>query len=110
MKLSEKQAIFSLNIAKLILQAKEIFNIDITLGEAYRTKEQQNIYYLQGLTKTTQSRHQLRLAIDLNIFINGQWKTDKESYKYLALIWKNLHPLNDCGYFWGWDISHFEMK
>jgi hypothetical protein len=110
MKLSEKQAIFSLNVSKLIIQSKEIFNIDITLGEAYRTKEQQSIYYSQGLTQTIQSRHQLRLAIDLHIFINGEWKTDKESYKPLALIWKNLNPLNDCGYFWGWDFNHFEMK
>lgn len=110
MKLSEKQAIFSLNVAKLIIQSKEIFDIDISLGEAYRTKEQQSIYYSRGLSKTLQSRHMSRLAIDINIFKDGKWLTEREDYKPLALIWKNLNPLNDCGYYWGWDFNHFEMK
>jgi hypothetical protein len=110
MTLLEKQHIFSINVAKLIIQSKETFGIDISMGEAWRTIEQQQIYFKSGKSKTLNSRHLKRLAIDLNIFKDGKWLTDKEDYKPLALIWKNLHPLNDCGYFWGWDIAHFEMK
>ena len=110
MTLLEKQQIFSINVAKLILQSKEIFNIDISLGEAYRTIEQQRIYFNSGKSKTLKSRHMQRLAIDLHIFKEGKWLTNKEDYKPLALIWKNLHTDNDCGYFWDWDLNHFEMK
>jgi hypothetical protein len=43
MTLLEKQHIFSINVAKLIIQSKETFGIDISLGEAWRTIEQQQI-------------------------------------------------------------------
>ena len=103
------QSMFTLNVAKLILFA---FNnkIELTFGEAWRTDEQQAIYVENKQTKVAHSKHQDRLAIDLNVFVGGVYKTDKESYKPLAEYWTSLHPSNRAGYFWGWDANHFEMN
>lgn len=105
----KKQSIFLQNVAALICWA---FNngYELTGGELYRTEEQQEIYRKKGLSKATRSRHQDRLAIDLNLFIDGVYQTTREPYRPLAEYWKSLHPENVAGYDWGWDANHFEMK
>ena len=109
MKLSEKQGIFLLNVSKLI-QWVDAQGWWATGGELLRTKEQLEIYFKQGKSKTMNSKHRSKLAIDLNLFIDGEYQTDNESYKPLAEYWKSLHPDNVAGYDWGWDANHFEMK
>ena len=105
----KKQSIFILNVAKLIAWAFEQ-GYELTVGEAYRTEEQQAIYLQNGKSKAQRSRHQDKLAIDLNLFIDGVYRTDKEAYKPLADYWKSLNVDNVAGYDWGWDANHFEMK
>ena len=105
----ERQSIFLLNVAKLIIWAFDN-GMELTGGELYRTPEQQEIYVKTGKSKTYNSRHLSRLAIDLNLFIKGQFITDKESYKPLADYWKSLNPDNIAGYDWTFDANHFEMK
>jgi len=109
MKLSEKQGVFLLNVSKLIQFANDR-GWWLTGGELLRTKEQQEIYFNEGKSKTMNSKHLSRLAIDLNLFVYGVYQTDKEAYKPLAEYWKTLHPDNRAGYDWGWDANHFEMK
>lgn len=109
MTLLEKQVTFLLNVSKLIQWASNN-GFQLTGGELYRTAEQQQIYLKTGLSKVLRSQHQVRLAIDLNLFIDGEFITDKERYKPLANYWKTLHLLNRCGYDWGWDANHFEMQ
>lgn len=104
----EKQSIFLLNVAKLIIWAFEN-GMELTGGELTRTDEQQAIYIKEGKSKIKRSKHQDRIAIDLNLFINGQYMTDRESYKPLAAYWKSLNAANKAGYDWGWDANHFEM-
>ena len=125
MKISEAQRIFALNIARLIIWAYEN-GYELTFGEADRSNDQQLLHF-EGYTlmkigdkihlvkakqrsKTMKSGHLDRLAVDLNLFVNGQYKTEKEAYKPLAEYWKSLHPKNTAGYDWGWDANHFEMK
>jgi D-alanyl-D-alanine carboxypeptidase len=105
-----KQTIFLNNAAKLILFANELPGYEITGGELHRTKEQQAIYLAKGLSKTMNSRHLDRLAIDLNVFINGVYRTDKAAYQPLADYWRKLDPNNVSGCDWNWDYNHFEMK
>lgn len=105
----KRQSIFLLNVAKLIAWAFEN-GYELTGGELHRTEEQQKIYRQKGLSKIARSKHQDRLAIDLNLFINGVYQTTRAPYKPLAEYWKSLHPDNVAGYDWGWDANHFEMK
>lgn len=109
MTLREKQSTFIKNVAKLIIWAFEQ-GYELTAGELFRTEEQQQLYLKSGKSKAQRSRHQDRLAIDLNLFIDGVYKTDKESYKPLAEYWKSLNQDNVAGYDFGWDANHFEMK
>ena len=106
--LNKKQSVFLQNVAKLITWA-EANGFTLTGGELYRTDEQQDIYVRSGKSKTKRSKHQDRLAIDLNLFIDGKYITDTALYKPLAEYWKSLNSNNICGYDWGWDGGHFEM-
>jgi hypothetical protein len=109
MTLRQKQSVFCLNVSKLIAFAYEQ-GYELTFGEVLRTPEQQAIYLKTGKSKTANSRHLLKLAVDLNLFINNVYKEDKESYKPLADYWKSLNPDNIAGYDWDFDANHFEMK
>jgi len=113
MSLVPEQAKFLLDICKLIQYATSIGFI-VTGGELYRTLEQQEIYLKAGKSKTKNSRHLSRLAMDLNIF---RLENDKlvliEDVKRLSDIkkyWMSLDLKNDCGLNWGWDLNHFERK
>ena len=119
MKLSEKQSIFLLNAAKLIIWVSEQGQY-VTGGELLRTKEQQQIYFDSGKSKTMDGKHLEKLAIDLSLFINGTYRSDTEAYKPLGQFWVSLHPDNRWGGDWNKDGAtgdetfrdpfHFEMR
>ena len=110
MKLSEKQGLFALNISKLIQFAAGL-GYYITFGEAYRTQYQQDEYLRTGKSKAKTSQHQIRLAVDFNLFIDGKLADKKDDYKPLADYWQDLHPNNRAGYYFKSinDPYHFEM-
>lgn len=121
----EKQSIFLLNAAKLIIWAFEN-GYELTGGELLRTKDQQMLYFegktlekygfdikvvpAKKLSKTMNSQHLNKLAIDLNLFVGDKYVSDKESHRPLGEYWKSLHPQNVWGGDWGWDANHYEMK
>lgn len=124
MGLRQKQSIFALNISKLIVWAYQN-GYEITLGEAKRTRSQQYLYFYgytiqrisgflklvksRRLSKTMNSFHLKKLALDINVFIDGKYRTDKEAFKPLAEYWRSLHPDNVSGYDWDYDMNHFQM-
>lgn len=125
MTLREKQSLFLLNVGKLILWANEN-GYELTGGELLRTTEQQ-ILYFEGYSvkkinsavklfktppksKTMKSDHLSKLAIDLNLFIDGKYITEGEKFKPIHEFWKSLNDDNYSGYEWGWDYNHFGMK
>jgi hypothetical protein len=95
-----KQSIFLKNFAKLILWAFDN-GFEVTAGELHRTDEQHALNVAKGISKAKRSKHQDRLAGDLNLFINGIYKTDQPSYKPLGEYWVSLHPQNR----WGGDFN-----
>lgn len=111
MKLSEKQIIFSLNVADLIHYANSK-SIGLTFGDAYRHPYLQKYYIDTGKSKTMNSKHLKRLAVDFNFFINGKLTYNKSDLKCLGDYWESLHPKNR----WGGnfknftDTPHFEMN
>jgi hypothetical protein len=111
MSLSQEQAAFLLDACKLI-QYATTSGWTVTGGELSRTPEQQEIYFKQGKTKTMQSNHLRRLAIDLNFLKNGQPVWDKVQLADLGKFWESLSPLNR----WGGnfkslpDVPHFERN
>lgn len=107
MTLSEKQALFTVMIGQLILFADQ-HGLRLTFGEAYRTPEQAALNVKKG-SGIKNSLHTQRLAVDFNLFINGEYKTDSHDYLPLGEYWESL------GGTWGGrfskpDGNHFSLE
>jgi hypothetical protein len=85
MTLLQKQFLFS-SLVSLLLKKAEDFGYQVTLGGAWR----------EGDPRC----HGIRLAIDINLFKDGQYLTDIESHRKLGEWWKTLNPI--CR--WGGDF------
>ena len=99
MSIRELQSQFVVCVAKLILFG-DGQGYEWTFGEAWRTPEQAKLNADRG-AGIRASLHVDRLAIDLNLFIDGVYRTDTEAHRPLAVYWKTLHPLAR----WGGDIK-----
>lgn len=88
MTLSEKQQLFTVLVAQLINFADD-HGMRLTFGEAYRTPEQARINAAKG-SGISNSLHTQRLAVDFNLFINGEYKTRTEDYVALGEYWESL--------------------
>ncbi|EIF6076491.1 M15 family peptidase, partial [Escherichia coli] len=88
MKLSEKQQLFAVMIADLIHWAQE-HGYRLTFGEAYRTPEQAALNAKSG-KGIRNSLHTLRLAVDFNLFINGEYQADTDAYRPLGEYWESI--------------------
>lgn len=107
------------NFGKLIIFAYQN-GYEMTAGELLRTEEMQKIYFNTGRSKTTNSRHLVKLAADINLFKNGQLLSKPIDYKPLGDYWESLHPDNVWGGDWDRDDNlaeetfkdpyHFEMR
>ncbi|AIA43445.1 TPA: M15 family metallopeptidase [Klebsiella pneumoniae] len=108
MTLSEKQQLFVYMIAQLISFAQEK-GLRLTFGEAYRTPEQAKLNARTG-KGISNSLHTQRLAVDFNLFVNGQYKTRTEDYLPLGEYWESI------GGSWGGrfksnpDGNHFSLE
>ena len=106
-----EQAAFLLDAAKLIQHATAL-GFTVTGGELFRTTEQQEIYVKTGRSKTMNSNHLKRLAIDLNFFKSGVLEYDVLVLTPIGEYWQSLDPKNSAGMFWKSfkDIPHFERR
>jgi len=84
--LREQQSIFAHMVGKLICYAYAI-GYEITLGDAYATSGHKE-----------NSFHYKRLAIDLNLFKDGEYLTETEDHEELGDYWKKM------GGSWGGDF------
>lgn len=111
MSMVPEQSAFLQDAAKLIVYATEQ-GWTVTAGELFRTPEQQAIYVQTGRSKTLNSYHLKRLAIDLNFFKDGQLVYDVAALKPLGDYWESLSAKNSWGGSWGSfkDLPHFERR
>lgn len=122
MKLSNHQFEFLKDVAVLIDFIANVKKYKVTGGWLERNKLIQRILVDKGLSKTMDSNHLKKLAIDLNIFIGSIVLTNKLK-KYLTfketqildeigVFWENLNPLNRYGGFFKsiYDPGHFERN
>lgn len=98
MTLGEHQEIFSSQVALLITKAIDM-GFGVRLGEALRTPEQQKLYFNSGASKTMNSQHLKKLAIDLNLIVDGRLATAKEIAP-LGKWWESIDALNRWGGSW----------
>ena len=91
MTLRQKQSLFVRLVARLIQRA-ESEGYELTFGEAWRSKEEaaRLAKAKKGLAK---SLHTERLAIDLNLFLAGEWLKTTEAHRPLGEWWEQQHEL-----------------
>ena len=127
MSLSKTQQEFTLDIARLIAFADQQ-GIKLTFGEAYRTNDQQELYFTgktlriedgelevisgKKRTKTMNSKHLSRLAVDFNFFKDGKLTYKLEDIEILGDYWESLNKNNRAGMFFKsfYDAPHFERR
>jgi hypothetical protein len=98
MTLREKQSKFVLMVAELIRFA-DAQGYELTFGDAYRDPR---VPYGHP-----QSTHRYRLAIDLNLFWQGQYLVSTESHRPLGEYWEQM------GGAWGGrfgDGNHYSLE
>lgn len=110
MSLSKTQQEFTLCVSKLIEYAYQK-GYALTLGDAYRDKRVHGDFGEKKSYSSAKSCHKLRLAIDLNLFVDGEYITDGncEAYWDLGEWWENCHELAR----WGGrfeDANHFSFE
>jgi len=110
MSLSDGQWEFAKDVGRLF--AYLTFNdYKFTIGEVLRTPEQQQIYLKTGKSKTANSKHLEKKAIDLNIWVRNELTYDVEKLKPIGEFWESLNPKNKAGMFWKWvDAPHYERS
>lgn len=99
MNLGQQQRIFTQNIGKLIDFAYAQ-GWELTFGDAYRDPRLAQLNAQQG-KGIANSLHSQRLAVDFNLFKDGQYLPKSEDYAQLGAYWKTLDPAN-C---WGGDFK-----
>ena len=115
MSLVNEQAAFLHDVMKLIQFSTEQAFV-VTGGELYRPVEMQEIYVRSGRSKTMNSRHLKRCAIDLNFFLQQDGKLqltyDLVLLKKIGDYWEGLNSKNSWGGNWNSfkDVPHFERR
>jgi hypothetical protein len=93
-------------IAELILWAYEQ-GYEVTVGDFYRDHRVHGAMGEKKSYSETFSNHKIRLAGDLNLFIEGIYQTESAAYKPLGLKWESM------GGAWGGrfnDGNHFSLE
>ena len=92
---SKDQRAFALDVALLILFINRS-GYDCTGGEWHRTKEQAEWNAKKGIG-IVNSLHRERIAIDLNLFKDGDYLESTEDHRLFGTFWESLDPLNRWG-------------
>ena len=105
MRLSKKQALFSVAVANLILYADGL-GYELTLADAYRDPRLHGAYGVKKGYGHKKSNHKKRLAVDFNLYIDGEYITESEheAWGVLHQYWEThlggaTMILGDAGHF-----------
>ena len=108
MSLSKLQRKFTYKISCLIQHAYTM-GCELTLGDAYRDARVFGEVGVKKSYSSSNSLHKSRLALDLNLFVDGKYITDGNhpAYVQLGQYWELI------GGTWGGrfnDANHFSME
>jgi len=110
MSLSQKQQHFTFCVSKLIAYAYDK-GWAFTFGDAFRDSRLHGEFGVKIGYAAASSVHKIRLAIDLNLFVDGDYiQTDCPEYQELGLFWCSLD--SDArwgGHFRSGDYNHFSF-
>ena len=90
MKLGDAQREFARDVADLIDFIYES-GYECTLGDAYRDPRSHGEMNEKKAYGRAKSAHKQRLAIDLNLFLDGVYLRDTRAHKPFGEFWEGLH-------------------
>ena len=98
MTLRQKQSKFMSMLGALLHYADQV-GYEVTGGDLWAIKG-------QGRKHSSNSRHYKRLAIDLNLFIDGKYQQSSRAHRPLGIFWESI------GGTWGGlkDGNHYELN
>ncbi len=96
MTLGQKQRLFARLVARLIDKAYEL-GYEVSLGDAFRDPRVHGVMGVRKSYSHPSSAHKIRLAIDLNLFKNGEFLEQSEDHRPLGEWWEQQHPLARWG-------------
>jgi hypothetical protein len=111
MTLGEKQRLFAKLLGQFLVWIYSTPGREVSGGEWERSQAQADANAASG-AGISNSLHLKRLAVDLNLFLEGVYQNQSEAYSELGAYWKGLHPL--CR--WGGDFktrpdgNHFSLE
>ena len=108
MSLGDAQREFTIDVADLI-QFIYDSGYECTLGDAYRDPRSHGEMGKQTAYGRTTSAHKQRLAIDLNLYLNGEYLTTTEAHRPFGEYWKLIRSEHR----WGGDFNdgnHYSRK
>jgi len=106
MTLGQKQRLFTKKVGLLILYAYEL-GYELSLGDAYRDPRVHGAVGDKKSYSSANSNHKSRLAIDLNLFKDGQYLTTTKDHLPLGEFWESI------GGAWGGrfnDSNHYSLE
>lgn len=112
MRLGELQRKFSRCVGLLILQAYEM-GYEVSLGDAYRDPRVFGMVGVRNGYGRANSNHKRRLAIDLNLFKNGEYLDMTEDHRELGEWWEELGVRESLPLSWGGrfnDGNHYSCE
>jgi hypothetical protein len=96
MSLRKTQSEFARLVADLIRTAYEL-GYEVTLGDAYRDPRLHGDMGVKLGYGHPKSAHKIRLAIDLNLFKDGEFLEGSEAHRELGEWWEKQHSLARWG-------------
>jgi hypothetical protein len=87
MSLRAKQSRFAKLVGSLLLKAYEM-GYEVTLGDAYRDPRVHGDLGVRKSYSHPKSAHKVRLAIDLNLFRNGEYLEGSAAHQPLGEWWE----------------------
>jgi len=94
--LGETQRLF-MRFLPLLIQYAYVNGYELTLGDGFRDSRVFGTTAEQKGYGRQESNHKRRLAIDLNLFKDGNYLTDTSDHLFLGEYWESLHPLFSWG-------------
>lgn len=108
MKLGEKQELFMRLLPSLLLKAFEL-GFEIRGGDLFRDPRVHGALGVKLGYGSDNSCHKLKLAIDLNLFKDGEFCHLTAQHRELGVWWELQHPLCRWGGRWN-DGNHYSLE
>ena len=105
--LGQKQRLFTKLISELILWAYDN-GYEFTEGDSYRDPRLHGQLGTKKGYSAKNSLHKLRLARDLNLFIDEEWQPATKSHTPIGEKWESMHELCRWGGRFG-DGNHYSF-